>query len=165
MALRSVPVLFAALLALLPMPSRALDQKALDAYAREIWTTRDGLPHNQVNSIAQTPEGYLWFATWEGVVRYNGQEFRSFGRNNVPALQDSGIRAVSVGPTGNLVVATSRGGVTRLAPDGAKVFTVGTGLGSGSDVGYGVLEDGSGAIWAATGLGVARIEGDRGQNF
>ena len=61
-------------------PAAALEEKSLATYAREIWTTRDGLPHNQVNGIAQTPEGYLWFATWEGVVRYNGQEFRTFGR-------------------------------------------------------------------------------------
>ncbi|HEU0153731.1 MAG TPA: two-component regulator propeller domain-containing protein [Arenimonas sp.] len=202
MALRALLIMLAALLA---APAQALDQKALDAYAREIWTTRDGLPHNQVNSIAQTPEGYLWFATWEGVVRYNGQEFRSFGRNNVPALQDSGIRAVSVGPSGSLVVATSRGGVsvlrgeawttystaqglaqdetfaaiedragriwvasesrgvTRLAPEGAAQFNDKNGL--GSNVGYALLEDGAGAIWVATGRGVARIEGDRVQNF
>ena len=31
-----------------------------------------GPPHNQVNAIAQTPDGYLWFGTWEGLVRHNG---------------------------------------------------------------------------------------------
>jgi ligand-binding sensor domain-containing protein len=72
-------------LALLPTPAAALDQKPLATYSREIWSTRDGLPHNQVNSIAQSREGYLWFATWDGLVRYNGQEFRTYGRANTPA--------------------------------------------------------------------------------
>jgi diguanylate cyclase (GGDEF)-like protein len=139
-------------------PAAALDQKALDAYAREIWTTRDGLPHNQVNSIAQTPEGYLWFATWEGVVRYNGQEFRAFGRNNVPAMMDSGIRSVSVGPSGALVVATSRGGVSVLRGESWTTYTVANGL--AQDETFAALEDRSGRIWVATeSRGVSRLDG------
>ena len=37
--------------------------KPLTAYFRETWTTRQGLPHNQVNAIAQSPDGYLWLGT------------------------------------------------------------------------------------------------------
>ena len=98
--------------------AHALGDKRLTAYSRETWTTREGLPHNQVNAIAQTPDGYLWFATWEGLVRYNGQDFRIFGPSNTPALKDNGIRRVTVSPRGSLVVSTSRGGVAvhRRAP-------------------------------------------------
>ena len=95
-------------------PALALDGKALTTYSRETWTTRDGLPHNQVNGITQTPEGYLWFATWEGLVRYNGQEFRTYGPEEIPALQDNGLRSVTTGRNGNLIVATSRGGISVL---------------------------------------------------
>ena len=69
-----------------PGRARAPD-KPVNAYFRETWTTREGLPHNQVNAIAQTPDGYLWFGTWEGLVRYNGLEFHVFDRRNTPALQ------------------------------------------------------------------------------
>ncbi len=31
----------------------------LQDYFVESWTTKDGLPHNSINAIAQTPEGYL----------------------------------------------------------------------------------------------------------
>ncbi|RYZ80465.1 MAG: hypothetical protein EOO68_37325, partial [Moraxellaceae bacterium] len=65
MATRCLRYLLLVLAALAAMPAWALDQKPLDAYAREIWTTRDGLPHNQVNSIAQTPET----AKYIGMVR------------------------------------------------------------------------------------------------
>ena len=144
--------------------AQAQEQKALDAYAREIWTTRDGLPHNQVNSIAQTPEGYLWFATWEGVVRYNGQEFRSFGRNNVPALQDSGIRAVSVGPTGNLVVSTSRGGVSVLRGEEWTTYTTAQGL--AQDETFAAIEDRNGRIWVASeSRGVTRLDPEGATHF
>src|SRR3546814_20983969 len=89
----------------------AVDSKALATYSREVWTTRDGLAHNQVNGIAQTAEGYLWFATWAGQVRYNGQEFRTFGSREIPELRANGIPAVAVGGHGDLRVSTSRCGI------------------------------------------------------
>ena len=101
------------------LPARdARQDKPVNAYFRETWTTREGLPHNQVNAIAQTPDGYLWFGTWEGLVRYNGLEFHVFDRRNTPALRDNGIRSIRVAPDGALVVGTSRGGVSVLR-DGA----------------------------------------------
>ena len=79
--------------------------KPLTAYFRETWTTRQGLPHNQVNAIAQTPDGYLWFGTWEGLARYNGLEFHVFDRANTPELKDNGIRSVRAGDDGVGVLA------------------------------------------------------------
>ena len=38
-------------------------------YVIDSWTTANGLPQNSVLSIVQTPDGYLWFATFDGLVR------------------------------------------------------------------------------------------------
>ena len=83
---------------------------ALTDYFRESWSTRQGLPHNTINSNSQTPDGYLWFATWEGVARYNGREFKVFGREQQTGLPDSGIRALHLDPKGRLLLGGSRGG-------------------------------------------------------
>jgi len=101
-----------ALLCLWPMAGTAQSGALADLFV-ETWTTRDGLPHNLVLDIAQTPDGYLWFATWEGVVRFNGHEFVVRDRANLAALSDNGIRALHVGPSGSLWIATARGGVVR----------------------------------------------------
>ena len=100
-----------ALLCLLPVAASAQD-KPLSAFYRETWTTRQGLPHNQINAIAQTQDGYLWLGTWEGLVRYNGLEFQVFDRANTPELKDNGIRSVRASEDGAVVIGTSRGGVT-----------------------------------------------------
>ncbi|WP_439438152.1 two-component regulator propeller domain-containing protein [Salinivibrio costicola] len=42
------------------------DDNPLSDYFIETWTTANGLPHNSINAIEQTSDGYLWFATWEG---------------------------------------------------------------------------------------------------
>src|SRR5262245_35260486 len=43
-------------------------------YLIRSWETADGLPENSATSIAQTPDGYLWFGTFNGLVRFNGVE-------------------------------------------------------------------------------------------
>jgi diguanylate cyclase (GGDEF)-like protein len=82
-------------------------------FFRETWTTRDGLPHNSVNAITQTPDGYVWFATWEGVVRYNGRDFTAFDRAAIPGLPDSGLRALHLAADGSLFAGGSRGAIAR----------------------------------------------------
>ena len=36
-------------------------------YSPRAWQTDEGLPNNRVQSIAQTPDGYLWIGTSEGL--------------------------------------------------------------------------------------------------
>src|SRR5690242_14480009 len=36
------------------------------------WETADGLPENSATAIVQTREGYLWFGTFSGLVRFDG---------------------------------------------------------------------------------------------
>ncbi len=150
-------MLIALMLCLAACPALALDEKPLVTYSREIWTTRDGLPHNQVSGIAQTPEGYLWFATWEGLVRYNGQEFRTYGHRDIPQLQDNGLRSVSVGSSARLVVATSRGGVSVLRGGDWKSYGRSEGL--AQDETMSALEDRTGNVWVSLeSAGVDRID-------
>ncbi|MEL0647602.1 two-component regulator propeller domain-containing protein [Pseudoalteromonas agarivorans] len=84
----------------------------LSDYFSETWNTRSGLPHNSINSIAQTEDGYLWIATWEGLARFNGQEFKLFTRTEINNLPDSGLRALTPSSNGGLYIAGSRGGIS-----------------------------------------------------
>ena len=88
-------------------------------YAIDAWSTRNGLLHNSVRDMAQTAEGYLWFATWEGVVRYNGVEFTPFHRGTRPGLRDNGVGALYLDPQRRLWLSDSRGNLGRLGADGA----------------------------------------------
>ncbi|MDU6686936.1 MAG: two-component regulator propeller domain-containing protein [Enterobacteriaceae bacterium] len=85
---------------------------ALSEYFIETWSTKDGLPHNSINDIAQTREGYLWFGTWEGFARYNGKTFQIFERGGESGMPDSGTLAFVAGPDGSLLVAGARGGLS-----------------------------------------------------
>ena len=39
---------------------------------------RDGLPHNHVTQLLQDELGFMWFATWNGLCRYDGYDFCTF---------------------------------------------------------------------------------------
>jgi len=47
----------------------------------ENWLEGDGLPESSAYAIAQTPDGYLWVGTADGIYRYNGSEFANSGGN------------------------------------------------------------------------------------
>ena len=56
----------------------ALDP-ALDIsqYAHTSWKIRDGFTKGTINSIAQTPDGYLWLGTQFGLLRFDGSKSKA----------------------------------------------------------------------------------------
>lgn len=50
-------------------------------YDRHTWkhfTTEDGLSQNAVMDMLQDSRGYMWMATWDGLNRFDGNDFRSY---------------------------------------------------------------------------------------
>lgn len=47
----------------------------------DVWTTDNGLPQNSIYSIIQTRDGYIWFTTFGGLVRYDGVRFTVFDKS------------------------------------------------------------------------------------
>lgn len=81
----------------------------LSRYTHEEWTTDDGLPQNTVLSVNQTRDGYLWLATYEGLVRFNGAEFKVFDKNNLPGLTNKSILTLAETSDSSLWVGTRLG--------------------------------------------------------
>jgi PAS domain S-box-containing protein len=73
------------------------------------WETEDGLPENSATAMVQTREGYLWFGTFNGLVRTDGQQLQVFDRATTPALVNAGILNLHLAPSGRLWVSTRAG--------------------------------------------------------
>jgi streptogramin lyase len=66
------------------------------------WTTYtedDGLAGDIVHSIAQAPDGKLWFGTENGIARFDGDTWITYNRIDMPA---SSIQSVALAPDGVL---------------------------------------------------------------
>jgi hypothetical protein len=49
-------------------------------YAQTNYTVDDGLPSNECHDILQDSLGYIWIATDRGLVRFDGYEFKTYGK-------------------------------------------------------------------------------------
>lgn len=102
----------AAFLALAALPVHGLDPaRGVTQYALRQWTAEQGLPQNSVQAMAQTPDGYLWVATQDGLARFDGMTFTIFDSTNTPALLNNNITALVVDRAGALWVGTETAGL------------------------------------------------------
>ncbi|HEX9005637.1 MAG TPA: two-component regulator propeller domain-containing protein, partial [Blastocatellia bacterium] len=117
-------LLFALLFALLPICS--LNVRA--QYRFDVWTTDNGLPQNSVYSILQTRDGYLWLATLDGLVRYNGAQFTVFNHANTRELTSQRLKTLSEDSQGNLWISSEEGPLMRHRDGSFLTFTTKHGL-------------------------------------
>ena len=82
-------------------------------YLIDTWQMEDGLPDITCTAMAQTPDGYLWLGTGEGLVRYDGVRFTVFNPDNTPGLLGCRIAQLHSDRFGRLWVGTTEGLVVR----------------------------------------------------
>lgn len=82
-------------------------------YSIRSWQTDDGLPTNTVSSAVQTRDGYLWFGTYAGLARFDGERFNVFNADNTPAIEDGRISCLFEDPQGTLWIGHETGVITR----------------------------------------------------
>ena len=93
--------------------SRANDSRA-QSWVHESWTVKDGLPVNSINALLQDRTGYIWAATFDGLVRFDGLRFTVFNSANSEELPSNRIIALKEGRDGSLWLATEQGHIVRF---------------------------------------------------
>lgn len=92
-------------------------------YLLRTWSIEDGLPENSATAIVQTQDGYLWFGTFNGLVRFSGVTFKVFHPANTPHLPSAGIVNLHADQRDRLWISTFAGLVMK---DGAQWRALGT---------------------------------------
>src|ERR1700722_7895215 len=120
------------------------------------WTTDNGLPQNSIQALLQTRDGYLWMSTLDGLVRFDGLNFRIFNRQNTPALTTNGFQyfALLEDRQGCLWAGTLTGGAVRVCDGIFTLFTMKDGLPNNTVIR--IDEDEEGTIWIFTDPGLAK---------
>src|SRR5262249_6307861 len=86
---------------------------ALAPYRYAQWAAENGVPQNIITAIQQTPEGYLWVATLDGLTRFDGVRFTVFNKSNTPGLRSNRFNCLYQDAAGDLWAGTEVGVVTR----------------------------------------------------
>ncbi|MBS4028265.1 MAG: histidine kinase [Ignavibacteriales bacterium] len=86
-------------------------------YSLDVWTSEQGFPAFGISAITQTDDGYLWIATNEGLVRFNGSDFVLFRDIVKEKNHQFDIVRMEQDKKGNLWVITSLGELYRFDRD------------------------------------------------
>ena len=82
-------------------------------YRFDHWTADNGLPQNSVREILHTRDGYLWFTTFDGLVRFDGVRFTVFNKSNSPGIPSNRFVSLFEDRQGDLWAALENGEVVR----------------------------------------------------
>jgi ligand-binding sensor domain-containing protein/signal transduction histidine kinase len=129
-----------------------------DGLVIRAWGTGAGLPQNTVNAIAQTPDGYLWLGTRDGLARFDGVRFTVFGLGD--GLQSVEIQTLHVDRRGTLWIGTSGGGLSRWIEDRIENVTLPHQL-AAPDTVTALAEDAAGRLWIGTVAGLSLWQDER----
>ncbi len=157
LSLRLVAAFVLALSMLLAGLSAAALDPARDVtqYVQQTWTTQEGLPQNTVSALLQAPDGYLWFGTEEGLVRFDGAAFTVFDKTAIKGMRDNAVSALCLDSAGYIWIGTWSGDLFRVK-NGIFEDMVGSQTKLSSGV-WSIVDDKAGDCWAATSIGLLRI--------
>lgn len=130
---------------------------AITQYVQNVWRAPQFLPHDDIASIVQTRDGYLWVGTVEGLARFDGVRSIIYNKSNTPAIANNWIRALLEDRQGRLWIGTFGGGLVCLK-DG-KFTRFGAKEGLPADTIFSLFEDRDGHVLIGTlGYGIVRFE-------
>jgi signal transduction histidine kinase/ligand-binding sensor domain-containing protein len=88
-------------------------EKPLSQYLREEWGSDKGFIGGPANAIAQTPDGYLWIGTQQGLVRFDGKSFQLFTATEKNANPMGAVLGLLTDGDGNLWIRLQGAGILR----------------------------------------------------
>jgi signal transduction histidine kinase/ligand-binding sensor domain-containing protein len=141
-----------ALIFLLPTFASAVDPDThISQYRHTAWRMKDGLLRGEPNAITQTPDGYIWIGTAEGLMQFDGVRLARWKPPDGSQLPSPTVRTLLTARDGSLWIGTDaglshwmHGGMASYLKEPGPITTI--------------LEDQRGKIWITR----ARVSNDHG---
>ncbi|GGD36031.1 hybrid sensor histidine kinase/response regulator [Pseudoxanthomonas indica] len=129
-----------------------------------LMSVADGLPSTTIPVLARDKAGFLWLATWDGVARYDGVNFRVWRHepDDPASLPGNVVQALHIDEQDRVWVATENGGLSMMGPErrGFRHFRRAQYPEMGSDDIFTITSHGK-EVWFGTfGGGLNRITAD-----
>ncbi|MBU0934428.1 MAG: hypothetical protein KKC64_02315, partial [Spirochaetes bacterium] len=141
--------------------SQATDpSKALSQYIKTAYSAEDGV--KEALDIVQDRNGYIWIATYDGPIRFDGVSFTIPGDIRGTTVPGS-ARVFCMDAEGALWIGSNNQGLVRYRNQRYDFFDMDMGLPNNSV--RQLLYDSHGRIWIGTVAGLAVLEGDTVRSF
>ncbi len=119
------------------------------------WTVENGLPQNVIRGIGQTPDGYLWVVTLDGMARFDGVRFTTFNKSNTTGIVSNRFSGMVQDRNGDLWLSTESGGLTRYHGGTFRSFGPEDGIPAGTV--RGIVRASAGGIWVLSEESILRF--------
>ncbi len=119
-------------------------------------TSANGLSQNTVHNIFQDSRGYLWFATEDGLNKYDGYKFTVYKNNplDTNSISDNFVWTITEGKDGLLWIGTNNGGLCSFNRESEKfnryVYNPKNPNSLSSNNVRSIYQDNKGLIWVGT---------------
>jgi len=144
--------------------SATLADSTNSAWFTRVWQTDDGLPNNQVTSIVQGRDGYLWVGTAVGLARFDGIHFTPFSYLDSNSNEDQGVIELLPSRAGGLWIRSRRGAIVCLSPDFSKT-SIPAAKSLPTDKVLATFEDKDGCLWIAYPDSIWQVKNGRATRF
>ncbi|MBP5696779.1 MAG: hypothetical protein J6X11_09060 [Treponema sp.] len=125
-------------------------------FVARTWNASDGLAGNTITDLIQDSRGYIYFGTYEGLVRFDGVKFVTINHIYDRKYNFVAARVIFQDSNSNLWIGSNDEGVICIGNDGSvSTFRVENGLPNNSI--RSIAEDFDGNVWVGTASGVAYI--------
>lgn len=126
-----------------------------EQYVQEEWTVENGLSVGHINQVYQTPDGYIWLATFNGLIRFDGLHFKLFDVSNTPELPSNRITLLQPGQGNSFWLFTEQRDIIQVENNRFKQY------GSFLKIEHQrVLLDGDSLTWITSQNGLKRLMND-----
>lgn len=128
-------------------------------YRLEILSMNEGLLQHDISSISQDRYGFIWIATYDGLLRYDGYTFKTFrfDDNNPNSISDNRILSIYMDSSQNLWIGTEGGGLNLYNYEKEEFTNIRFNENPLDNNIYSLYEDSEHNLWAGTGSGVFKI--------
>jgi len=163
--MRTAKILLFVILLALPAAAPAQNKTVIASNAEYIvehaYTTENGLPANGINKIHQDQKGYLWAATFNGLVRYDGIDFTIYNANNLPELDSNRFMEVTSDLDGNIWAGLEYSNVVQITEETSSVYQIDEELAGPNISINSIIHTGPNQYWMGTNAGLFFFDGTR----
>ena len=103
-------------------PPGLIPDKVLTQYSHDYWDLDRGMPSNTVLDNLLTSDGYMWFATFDGLVKFDGVNFQMYNERNHQAFKKNCVLCLFEDENRVLWIGTNGGGLIKMQDNNFVLF-------------------------------------------
>lgn len=142
-------------LSILAVPPAFADRTFLSVYTQTLYNFDNGMGASDATSVLQTRDGYIWAASYSGLIRFDGGSFTRYNSQTSREFTANSATALCEDEGGNLWIGTNDQGLFKRTK--GRFVHIANNAGSSFAAIRSIAADNKGAIYVGSSGGLGRV--------